>query len=96
MSFGFTKLPKEVPKVVKEKNNVPEENLYKLNGQIVELKKIPCGNKKSLEEEAAEELLALSDELVESSEIRKVSLGEIGYAPAQGNRPFNLVDIQSC
>lgn len=84
LSFGFRKLPKELPPVVKKTNNIPEENLYSLNGQIVELKPVKqCTT--DLDEEAADELLALSEETAEPMEVRKVSLGELGYGPAKRN-----------
>lgn len=84
LSFGFRKMPKELPPIVKKTNNIPEENLYKLNGQIVELKPVSqCTT--DLDEEAAEELLAMTEDVNEPVEIRKVSLGELGYAPAKRN-----------
>lgn len=87
LNFGFRKLPVELPqrKVVKE--NVPEEKMFALNGQIVELKPVRVESQKSLDEEAAEELLALEEDEEKAAELsaplRKVSLGEIGYGPAK-------------
>lgn len=61
--------------------------MFALNGQIVELKPVRIESQKSLDEEAADDLLALEEEEEKNAEIaaplRKVSLGEIGYAPAK-------------
>lgn len=87
LSFGFRKLPVDVPLYQKKSNNIKEEDLHILNGQIVELKKIsPCSSK-TLAEEAAEDLLEnIEDEEEEqlaSENMKRLSLGEIGYAPAK-------------
>lgn len=87
LSFGFRKLPTDMPLYRKKSNNIKEEDLHILNGQIVELKKVsPCSSK-TLAEEAAEDLMEIiedeEDELLASEDLRRLSLGEIGYAPAK-------------
>ncbi|CAH0549295.1 unnamed protein product [Brassicogethes aeneus] len=89
LAFGFTKLPVEIPLIVKEKLRMPEDNLYKLNGQIVELKAVKkvCQNKKSLAEEAMDDLEGSSEEIQvqdeEVSSTKQLSLQELGYQPAK-------------
>ncbi|RZC33733.1 hypothetical protein BDFB_008095 [Asbolus verrucosus] len=92
LAFGFRSLPKEVPLYTMKKiNNIPEEDLFSLNGQIVELKKIKCDHEKSVDEEATDALLALADEealigeddKVAPGQFKKITLGEIGYGPAK-------------
>lgn len=66
-------------------NNIHEEKLFNLNGEIVELKPVVCSSGKSVDEEAAEDLLAhqLEDEgCREEASVRKLSYGEIGFGPA--------------
>lgn len=74
------------------KQLLPEESLYTLNGQIVELKPVSeqhasqpnCDN---LAEEAEDELLdlAISEEAnnIPNGGPRRPSLGELGYGPAK-------------
>lgn len=74
-------------------NNIPEEKLFSLNGQIVELKPVKvCCSGKSVDEEATEDLLALEEEEDTACEtsvgdtysaIKRISLGELGYVPAK-------------
>lgn len=87
LSFGFRKLPTDVPLYRKKVNNIKEEDLHILNGQIVELKKVsPCSSK-TLAEEAAEDLMEIiedeEDEILASEDLKRLSLGEIGYGPAK-------------
>ncbi|CAH1118268.1 unnamed protein product [Phaedon cochleariae] len=92
LNFGFRKIPQEIPVKRIIHNNVPEEKIFSLNGQIVELKPVKAACCKSLAEEAAEDLLALQDEEEENARngeatgVRRVSLGELGYAPAKPTR----------
>lgn len=93
LSFGFRKIPVELPPPLQvlRRNNVPEEKIFALNGQIVELKPVAAngGSRVSLDEEAAEDLLALENDEAEQygigndAPIKTVSLGELGYAPAK-------------
>lgn len=91
LAFGFRRLPSELPAKKIIRKDVPEEKIFALNGQIVELKPVSrgFGSRRSLEEEAAEELLALENEEAEeggvghSGPIKRVSLGELGYIPAK-------------
>lgn len=90
LAFGFRKIPAELPSRPIIRNNVPEEKIFALNGQIVELKPISYGCRRSLEDEAAEDLLALEAEDAEDIDVghnhegvRRISLGEIGYRPAK-------------
>lgn len=91
LAFGFRKIPVELPPSAQviRRNNVPEEKIFALNGQIVELKPVVggCRSQASIDEEAAEDLLALENEEedygVGPAPIRSVSLGELGYAPAK-------------
>ncbi|KAK9874196.1 hypothetical protein WA026_002548 [Henosepilachna vigintioctopunctata] len=55
LSFGFRQIPKDVPAHRKGSRNIPEENLYSLNGAVVELKPVTT-IAKSVDEEAAEQL----------------------------------------
>ncbi|XP_044260737.1 uncharacterized protein LOC123008790 [Tribolium madens] len=98
LSFGFRSLPKDVPIYFRRSgNNIPEENLFNLNGQIVELKKIPCNSQKSLDDEAAEQLTDLQEEEQEArmavNPYTSLTLGEIGYGPAKIDGQF--VDLPS-
>lgn len=91
LAFGFRKIPVELPPSpqILRRNNIPEEKIFALNGQIVELKPVVggCRSQASIDEEAAEDLLALENEEEElglsNAPIRSVSLGELGYAPAK-------------
>ncbi|EFA04872.1 uncharacterized protein LOC100141569 [Tribolium castaneum] len=98
LSFGFRSLPKDVPIYVRRMgNNIPEENLFNLNGQIVELKKIACQSRKSLDDEAAEQLADLQEEEEEArmavNPYKSLTLGELGYGPAKIEGQF--VDLPS-
>lgn len=100
LAFGFRKIPVELPPPLRilRKNNVPEEKIFALNGQIVELKPVAAGSgsRTSLDEEAAEDLLALENEEAEEfgiggdAPIKTVSLGELGYAPARCKYNFRV------
>lgn len=106
LNFGFRKIPVELPakKVVRE--DIPEEQIFNLNGQIVELKPInPCRphTASSLAEEAAEELMQLQEEeAAEAAEEggsvfgfagpRRPTLAEIGFGAAKPPTP-NLIDV---
>ncbi|CAG9832149.1 unnamed protein product [Diabrotica balteata] len=111
LNFGFRKIPIELPPKKIIKANVPEEGIFNLNGQIVELTPIraSAGNSPAaLAEEAAEQLLALEEEEAEAlanggSEaqlgvqcpIRKVALCEIGYKVAKPPKPC-FTEVPAC
>ncbi|KAL3271605.1 hypothetical protein HHI36_022080 [Cryptolaemus montrouzieri] len=93
LSFGFRQIPKEVPVQQKKANNIPEENLYSLNGAIVELKPVATLGK-SLDEEAAEQLLDLQEEeTVGEAGVRELSLGEVGYGLAKVAPTATYIDV---
>ncbi|XP_044763944.1 uncharacterized protein LOC123320637 [Coccinella septempunctata] len=87
LSFGFRQMPKEVPVQQRQRNVIPEENLYSLNGAVVELKPVTTLGK-SVDEEAAEQLMDLQEEeTVGESGVRKLTLGEVGYGLAKVQQP---------
>nr|CAH7726993.1 unnamed protein product [Callosobruchus chinensis] len=92
LSFGFRKIPIELPrKEIIKAALIPEENIHRLNGKVIEFVPPKPGCKsRTLEEEAAEDLLQLEAEeaaVEEAEESRKgpynnILLEEIGYRPA--------------
>lgn len=79
------------PFLQRQKENIPEENLYSLNGAIVELKPVTTLGK-SVDEEAAEQLMDLQEEeVVGESGVRKLTLGEVGYGLAK-----RMLNFLSC
>lgn len=97
LAFGFRQMPKEMPRTFKRTNNIKEENLYSMNGQVVELKPVQLSGK-SVDEEAAEQLLDLQTEeedVVAERGLRRLALGEIGYGPAKAPKNPLYVKIPS-
>lgn len=88
LNFGFKKLPKE-EKIERKRIKVAEENLFKMNGEVVELKPVKCSGK-TLAEEAAEDLIEeeLINDEIEEAPTRKISYGELGFGPADSK--YNL------
>ncbi|CAH1959318.1 unnamed protein product [Acanthoscelides obtectus] len=94
LSFGFRRVPKELPKREQVKQLIPEVNIHRLNGQIIEFVPPKPGKQckhSTLEEEAIEDLLELEAEeqaLAEAQESQRrgpynnILLEEIGYRPA--------------
>ncbi|XP_017785101.1 PREDICTED: uncharacterized protein LOC108568491 [Nicrophorus vespilloides] len=87
LAFGFRRLPIDGSKA-KIVKNVPEELLYKLNGEIVELKPVSCNKGISVDEEAMEQLAAeeYADEIdtqeFGGGSVKQLSYGEIGFGKA--------------
>ncbi|VEN46421.1 unnamed protein product, partial [Callosobruchus maculatus] len=92
LSFGFRKIPIELPrKEIIKAALIPEENIHRLNGKVIEFVPPKPGCKsRTLEEEAVEDLLQLEAEeaaVEEAEESRRgpynnILLEEIGYRPA--------------
>lgn len=104
LNFGFRKIPVELPPKKMIRNNVPEEQIFNLNGQIVELKPIRhCGHTAtSLAEEAAEELMQLQEEEAaaaaeEGGSVfgfggpRRPTLAEIGFGAAKRKLQYFMI-----
>lgn len=67
----------------------PEETLYGINGQIVELKSIQPREHHNIADEAAEALMQATEEELEREQedvahVKKLTYNEIGFGPAKG------------
>ncbi|XP_045468177.1 uncharacterized protein LOC123676358 [Harmonia axyridis] len=93
LTFGFRQIPKEIPVQQRQRDNIPEENLYSLNGAVVELKPVTTLGK-SVDEEAAEQLMELQEEeTVGEAGVRKLTLGEVGYGLAKVEPKATYVNV---
>uniref|UniRef100_A0A6P7F9L0 Uncharacterized protein LOC114327737 n=1 Tax=Diabrotica virgifera virgifera TaxID=50390 RepID=A0A6P7F9L0_DIAVI len=92
LNFGFRKIPIELPPKKIQKAHVPEEGIFNLNGQVVELlpgRPSATGNSPAaLAEEAAEELLALQEE-----EAENLANGGSETVLGGGNYPIRRVSL---
>ncbi|KRT84937.1 hypothetical protein AMK59_632 [Oryctes borbonicus] len=89
LSFGFRIMPKEITIYKPVKPIFPEENLYGINGQVVELKPIASSQLPNIEEEAVEALMHANQEDMEEhhnedvAHVKKLTYHEIGFGPAK-------------
>lgn len=90
LQFGFRQIPKDSP-IQKQTVDIPEERLFTVDRQIVELKpnvrSYGCGAGSQLEEEAAEDLLQIQQDELEANDQSLsgnqayLSYRDIGYVP---------------
>lgn len=90
LAFGFRQIPKDSP-IQKQVVDIPEERLFTVDRQIVELKpsqqRYGCGAGSKLEEEAVEDLLQIQQDELEAQDEALgggqayLSYRDIGYVP---------------